>query len=192
MRGAIVRQLSPIAVAVLLTAGCTQGGVIYNRSIESTSIGQAVGHLRGSEVVLVVRGNPVGGDQAEFGKMVAEAIHGANPGTAATFVPTPADKAQGGRRIVLVFNGPAGSNGYAMCGTSVPAGGTAEPGGHIRALAAFCGGDDRPLSYLSAGAGDIEGADDPGFHAFLREVVHALLPTRDPDFRPDNGREWPQ
>jgi hypothetical protein len=185
----------PLALALfglLLLAGCTgSGGTIYHRSIESTSLSQAVQHLRGSQVTLVVRGNPFGGDQAEFEQFVADAIYGANPGTDATFVPKAAEAAQGGRRIILVLNGPVGSNGYVMCGGPPPAGGEFEPGGHVRALAAFCGGDDRPLSFVSAGLSGNQGRDDPAFRNFLRQVILALLPMQNPDDRPDHDREWP-
>jgi len=183
-----------IALATLLAACTTGGGVIYYRSIESTSIGMAVGHLRGSQVVLVVRGNPLGIDQAAFDALVANALHGANPGTAATFVPEPAETAQGGRRIILVLNGPAGSNGFVMCGGIPPEGGAPEVGGHVRVLAAFCGSDDRPLSYVAAGIDGVTGPNDEQFLKFLRQVVHYLLPMEDPDFRPDHDRdrrEWP-
>ena len=78
---------------MLLLAGCTESGVIYYRDFDSTSLSQAAQHVRGSEVTLVVMGNPFGGDQAVFEQFVADTIHGANPGTAASFNPTPADVA---------------------------------------------------------------------------------------------------
>ena len=188
----MLNRLALTVFAAFLLAGCTGGGgTIYHRTIESTSIGQAVDHLRGAEVVLVVLGNPFGGDQATFEQAVADAIHGANPGTDATFIPTPADTAQGGRRIILILNGPIGSNGRAMCGGLPQAGGGPESGGHIRALAAFCGGDDRPLSYASGGLRGASGPDDPAFRNFMRQLVHALLPLRDPDYRPDRSSDWP-
>ena len=179
--------------SVLLFAGCAgNSGVIYYRDYDSTSLGQAAQHVRGSEVTLVVLGNPFGGDQAEFEQFVADTIYGANPGTAASFDPTPADIAMGHRRIILVFNGPIASNGWLMCGDLPQAGGGSEGDGHIRALAAFCGGNDRSLSYLSAGLSGNQGPDDPRFRNFLRLIILTLLPLRDPDDRPDRDFEPPQ
>ncbi len=180
-------------IPVLLLAGCTgNSGVIYYRDYDSTSLGQAAQHVRGSEVTLVVMGNPFGGDQTVFERLVADTIHGANPGTAAIFNPAPAGAAMGHRRIILIFNGPIASNGWLMCGDLPQPGGGAEGGGHIRALAAFCGGNDRSLSYLSAGLNGSQGPEDPNFRNFLRQIILALLPLRDPEDRPDRDFEPPQ
>lgn len=181
------------SIPALLLAGCVgNSGVIYYRDFDSTSLGQAAQHVRGSDVTLVVLGNPFGGDQLEFQQFVADTIHGANPGTAASFNPTPADVAMGQRRIILVFNGPIASNGWLMCGDLPQPGGGSEGNGHIRALAAFCGSNDRSLSYLSAGLSDNQGPEDPNFRNFLRQIILALLPLRDPDDRPDRDMEPPQ
>jgi hypothetical protein len=180
-------------IPLLLLAGCAaNSGVIYYRDYDSTSLGQAAQHLRGSEVTLVVLGNPFGGDQVAFEQFVADTIHGANPGTAASFNPAPADVAMGQRRIILVFNGPIASNGWLMCGDLPQPGGGFQEGGHIRTLAAFCGSDDRSLSYLSAGLSGNQGPDDPKFRNYLRQIILSLLPLHDPDDRPDRDNEPPQ
>lgn len=186
-----IRTVLTLASAIFL-AGCTgDSGVIYYRDYDSTSLGQAAQHVRGSEVILVVVGNPFGGNQAEFKQFVADTIHGANPGTAASFTPTPADAAMGHRRIILIFNGPVASNGPLMCGGLPQPGGGPETGGHIRTLAAFCGGDDRSLSYLSAGLSGNQGPDDPKFRKYLRQIILSLLPLHNPEDHPDHDREWP-
>ena len=178
--------------SLLLLAGCaSESGVIYYRDVDSTSLSQAAQHVRGSDVTLVVMGNPFGGDQAAFEQFVADTIEGANPGTAASFTPTPADAAMGHRRIILIFNGPVASNGPLMCGGLPQPGGGFEEGGHIRTLAAFCGGDDRSLSYLSAGLSGNQGPDDPKFRNYLRLIILSLLPLQNPEDRPDHDREWP-
>src|SRR5690606_6684104 len=100
-----------LTIALLAAACAGDGGTIYHRTIDSTSTPQAVQHLRGSSVNLVVQGNPFGGDEVAFDRMVADMLHGANPGTDATFIPIDAQDAMGLRRIAIVLNGPTGSNG---------------------------------------------------------------------------------
>ncbi|MEX0807972.1 MAG: hypothetical protein WD044_04530 [Dongiaceae bacterium] len=185
------------AFAALLLAGCAGEGTIEHRTIHRSMIEQAVTQMRGgSTVTLVVLGNPFAAnptadEQATFEAQVAAAIENANPGGGARFVPMEADSARGHRRIVLLFNGPINSNGPALCGAALPAGGTIESGGEIRARAAFCAADNRAYSSLAARHAAATGADDPAFRLFLRRVIHGLLPFEDPNSHPDHDREFP-
>ncbi|MDZ4737949.1 MAG: hypothetical protein SGJ07_16525 [Rhodospirillaceae bacterium] len=160
-------------------------------------IEQAVTQMRGgSTVTLVVLGNPFAAnptpaEQAAFETQVTAAIENANPGGGARFVPMAADSARGDRRIVLLFNGPASSNGPNLCNSALPAGGAIEPDGEIRVLAAFCAADNRAYSSLAAHHAASTGADDPAFRLFLRRVIHGLLPFEDPQSHPDHDREFP-
>ncbi|MEX2297413.1 MAG: hypothetical protein WD715_08365 [Dongiaceae bacterium] len=188
---------SLVLLTALFIAGCASEGTIEHRTIHRSMIEQAVTQMRGgSTVTLVVIGNPFAAnpgaaEQAAFETQVAAAIQDANPGGGARFVPMEVASARGHRRIVLLFNGPANSNGPDLCDAALPAGETIEPGGEIRVLAAFCAADNRAYSSLAAHHGAAASADDPTFRVFLRRVIHGLLPFEDPQSHPDHDREFP-
>jgi hypothetical protein len=186
-------SLPAIAVpAALVLAGCATDGTVHHRTIHRSMIEQAVTQIRGDSVNLVVIGNPSARDPGSFELQIADAIEGANPGTAARFIPMPADSAHGHRRIVMLFNGPIGAHGPDLCDAALPSGGAAAPDGKVRVLAAFCATDNRPYSSLAASHAGPADPANPSFRTFLRRIIHGLLPFHDPQSHPDHDRgEFP-
>ncbi|MEX2202294.1 MAG: hypothetical protein WD711_12915 [Dongiaceae bacterium] len=188
----------PALLIALVAAACANEGTISHRTIHRSMIEQAVTQMRGgSTVTLVVIGspfvvNPTAEDRAAFETQVAANIQDANPGGGAQFSPMTADAARGHRRIVLVFDGPANTNGPDLCDAVLPTGGRANAVGEIRVVAAFCAADNRAYSSLAARHSGAVSAEDPKFRLFLRRIIHGLLPFEDPQSHPDHDRgEYP-
>lgn len=189
-KGALSRTgvFALVLVAAGLTA-CTQNGVIYNSQQYLAGTALYVGHVGGSNLPTVIRGNPSGLPKADFDQIARDDMKGSNFGRPITFVAGPDSPPYPGYRVVLIFNGPVvGQN--QLCADMIPAGGGVRPDSRIEVVAAFCSGD-RPVSALEGGIGAISDPNDPRFRAFLRQVGMTLFNPNNPDDRPDRDVNFP-
>ena len=127
---------------------------------------------------VIIVGNPFGGDQAAFGRVVTDAMQGRNLGPQTNFTTTPGPSAREIYRVVMVFDPPNGLSADTTCQSDPAAlSSTARDGTAVAVLAAFCR-SERPLTQIR---GDIEaaaGADDPAFVALIGDTTQALFPRK--------------
>jgi hypothetical protein len=177
-----------LALAVAGLTGCTEG-VIYNSQQYLSGTALYVGHVGGSNLPTVIRGNPSALPKADFDQIVRDDMKGSNFGRPITFVAGPDNPPYPGYRMVLIFNGPVAGQ-YQLCKDTIPGGGGPGPDGRIELVAAFCSGD-RPVSALAGGIGKVTDPNDPRFRAFLRMVGMRLFNPNNPDDRPDRDVNLP-
>jgi len=105
-------------------------------------------------------------DQATFSALVSDAIqpYRGMPPTSS------------GYHVHMAFNGPTTTSEDYACQTH---GETANFGGDIHLIAAFCGGSNRAITYLVGSVSGITGPDDPNFAKFVRWAVVELFPPYD-------------
>jgi hypothetical protein len=178
-----------LAILLPLAAiACTPGGgapIGSQTKIESRYNLQDLSYVAaGKDLRTEVIGNPFGGEQAAFANAVTDHLQGVNPGPEIHFTTTPADTARPPYFLRLVFNGPAASNGTALCARAPEAPGSAGPGGEVRVIGAFCRGD-QPLTYTAMRGSGIAGADDPAFRQMVRQTGTLLFPLRNPETIPN-------
>jgi hypothetical protein len=187
---AISRRLAALAIALAVAGltGCTEG-VIYNSHQYLSGTALYVGHIGGSNLPTVIRGNPSALPKADFDQIVRDDMKGSNFGRPITFVAGPDNPPFPGYRMVLIFNGPVAGQSQ-LCKDMISGGGGPSPEGRIELVAAFCSGD-RPVSALAGGIGEIADPKDPRFRAFLRMVGMRLFSPNNPDDRPDRDVNLP-
>lgn len=139
----------------------------------------------GRDLTTEILGNPFANlAQPAFEQAVTDAMQGAHFGPRTHFTTTPDESARPVYSVRMLWNGPLGTNGGALCdGTPLAGGGPAN--GEVRLIAAFCR-SDRHATYLSGSVDGVTGPDDPRFVGFIRQVTAQLFPPRDGTFESDS------
>jgi hypothetical protein len=102
---------------MLLLSACSNQGVrLYGRGsaggYDAGEFGYAAG---GRDLRVIIVGNPFGGDQAAFGRVVTDAMQGRNLGPQTNFTTTPGPSAREIYRVVMVFDPPNGLSADTTC-----------------------------------------------------------------------------
>jgi len=170
-----------------LLAACSGGSVpiASEQRIESRYHLQDLSYIAaGRDLKTEVLGNPFAVDQTAFADTVADHLQGVNPGPEINFTTRPAPTAREPYFVRLVFNGPSGSGGTALCASAPEIAPAVSPTGDVRVLGAFCRGD-QPMTYVSAHNGGITDMNDPKFRSLVRQVGVLLFPLRNPEDIPN-------
>lgn len=188
----MLRAFHGLALAAALALGaCAAGSGIGGGRIDFVRVETAYSRAdfayagAGRDLTTEILGNPfVGVAQAAFDQSVTDAMQGAHFGPRTHFTTAPDETARPVYRVRMLWNGPPGTNGGALCdGTPLAGGGPAS--GEVRLIAAFCR-SDRPATYLSGSVDGVTGPDDPRFIGFIRQVTSQLFPPRDGIFESDS------
>jgi len=178
-----MRLCHSLLAAVFIVAACAPGNVRlthqeYAPSYSPAEFAYAGG---GRDLRVVVVGNPFGGDQAVFEKMVTDAMQGQHWGQTVNFTTDPGADARIRYRVVLLFNPPRALNSLKLCSESASALPSASVGQAIELFAAFCHGK-RLRTGIKGHIAGAAGPGDPAFRALVGQVTNGLFP-------PDRGRE---
>jgi hypothetical protein len=175
-----------LLLALPLLAACSNGvPVASEHRIESRYHIQDLSYIAaGRDLKTEVIGNPFGVDQVAFGDTVANHLQGVNPGPEINFTTRPGPTARAPYFVRLVFNGPSGSGGPALCNRAPDVAPAPSPTGEVRVLGAFCRGD-QPMTYVAARNGGITDMNDPAFRSLVRQVGVLLFPLRNPEDIPN-------
>ncbi len=180
----MVRPIHAVALAATLALGACAAGIGGGGKIDFVRVETAYSRAdfayagAGRDLTTEILGNPFANlAQPAFDRAVTDAMRGAHFGPRTNFTTAPDDSARTVYRVRMLWNGPLGTNGSALCdGTPLVGGGPAN--GEVRLIAAFCR-SDRPATYLSGSVDGVSGPDDPRFVSFIRQVTTELFPPRD-------------
>jgi hypothetical protein len=137
----------------------------------------------------LVLGNPFGTPQQVVDGAVTDAMSDTRWGKRTNFTTTPDDSARTTYRIIMLINGNT-ATGQRICGyhPDQPLG----PGDHgskVHVVATFCRGGYALTQ--AVGKVDADGADDPEFRQFIRQLMANLLPMRNPNRPRGDGIRTP-
>lgn len=177
-------RASHIGLCLVLLAGCAgAGGRVHYAALDPSYRPTELGYAaRSGRIETRIAGNPFPVPQAAFERAVTEAMAGAHFGPRVAFLSSPA--ASHPYHVAMIFNGPAGASGAALCGMRHGAVPPAPEAGRVRLLAAFCRGGTA-LTQLSAAAEDVRGLEDPAFRRLVRQATLRLFPPDNPERRGD-------
>jgi hypothetical protein len=134
----------------------------------------------GGEFWTIVQGNPFAMPKIDFDEAVTSHMdgrpHWAAPGQYTT---APSEDAKTAYWVVLVFNPPAGFDGYRACEGYAGAG-RPNPSGAVEVVAAFCS-KVHVLGETRAYLDHASGPGDPAFAQLIHQVQTDIFPRRLPD-----------
>lgn len=163
------RRFIAAVSAFALLSGCAAGTINYvhtDSSYDPTSMARIpyTGPLYAD-----VSGNPFGIPQADFQRLVNNAIQ-----------PSGAKSETGqGVRVHFAF-GATAADRHSAC----TMGGNNMQSNSISIVAALCRGSGGALTYLVGSVDDVHGPSDPRFENFLRQATAQLFPRTDPNRDP--------
>ena len=163
------RRLIATVSALAFLSGCAAGKINYvhtDSSYDPTSMARIpfTGPLYAD-----VAGNPFGIPQADFQRLVNNAIQ------------PPGAKSESGQGVRVHFAfGATAADRHSAC----TMGGNNMQSSSISVVAALCRGSGGALTYLVGSVDDIHGPSDPKFENFLRQATAQLFPRTDPNRDP--------
>lgn len=185
-----MKQLRTTAAAVLAAgalalAGCGASGVTVITQDRTTGNYSTsfVNQARGYDAVhLDVVGTGLGASQDDYGAAVLDVVRTTGKTRS---IPWTLEEPPGSSpfKLVVVADPAAGTNGYDACQGGASS--ASEQGGTHSMLFAYCLGETKLLSTVTARRAGLTGVDDPGFRSMVRQSVTTLLPLQDEDSGPD-------
>jgi hypothetical protein len=161
------------ALCLVIAAGCTGVDRVVPEYSDIYTPNEVSYASTGRDFATEVRGNPFGGDQFAFDKVVTDALQRYYVGPATTFTTTPDTSAHRLYRVVLWFNPATPVPNQALClQTELP---SQPPSERIVVQAAFCRGG----GMASAATGWLDGAQSPnerGFRLLMADLTYSLFP----------------
>lgn len=167
-------SLGAAAIASLATA-CEDGPATVGGTWRSPAAWSSMVYASSEGPLLVqVFGDPFDQGLAAWRAQVAEAMSGRLIGRPLAFTADPQAAPRPNFKVMLAFNPSKALSADDLC-AGKPAFTQPETAGKITVLAAFCGGDGKPLATVQGWVAKIEGPADKRLGQLLGQVVRDLF-----------------